>query len=140
MLCADLATHDQLLGVLGEPSAEEFLDLVSERPMLLVLLVTLVQQQPLLLADLLLHPATCPLACLIAADWTAQSVGSWSRALQDAENEEVRERAFADAMAIATQHLRTENVPNVTMTPAPLASRLPTRSKMVAKQRRWCSL
>ncbi|MCL2776820.1 MAG: tetratricopeptide repeat protein [Polyangiaceae bacterium] len=108
MLCEDLAAHDQLL---GEPSAAEFLDLVSERPTLLVLLVERIRKQPLFLADLLLHPATCPLACLIVANWTAQSVGSWSRALQEAENEEARDRAFADAMAIATQHLRNENVP-----------------------------
>jgi tetratricopeptide (TPR) repeat protein len=103
MLCEDLVAHDRTL---EGPSSAELLDLVVERPALLVLLATRIQQQPALLADLLLHPPTSDLACLMVADWTAQPVGAWERPLQDAENAEARERAFADAMAIAAYHQR----------------------------------
>jgi hypothetical protein len=103
MLCEDLVAHDQAL---EGPSSAELLDQIVERPTLLVLLATRIQQQPALLADLLLHPPTSALACLMVADWTAQPVGAWERSVQDSENAGARERAFTDAVTIAAHHLR----------------------------------
>lgn len=103
MLCQDLLAVDR---VLDNPSAAELLDLIVTRPSLLVLLATRIQQQPALLADVLLHPSTSVWGCLLVADWSAHPIGAWERPLQEAEGTESRERAFADAMAIATLHLR----------------------------------
>lgn len=103
MLCQDLVDADR---VLDEPSTAELLDLVVIRPSLLVLLATRIQQQPTLLADVLLHPSTAAWGCLLVADWSAHPIGAWERPLQEAEGAESRERAFADAVAIATLHLR----------------------------------
>ncbi|HET8938643.1 MAG TPA: hypothetical protein VFN67_34595, partial [Polyangiales bacterium] len=74
MLCQDLVTHDAAMS--GPPAAELF-DLVVERPTLLVLLTTRLQQHPTLLADLLLHSATCALACTMIANWDTQPVAAW---------------------------------------------------------------
>ena len=103
MLCEDLLATDRLLDA---PSVAELLDLIVDRPTLLVLLATRIQQQPALLADVLLHPPTSACGCLMVADWSAQPIGAWERSLQESENADARERAFADAMAIATHHLR----------------------------------
>src|ERR1019366_955283 len=103
MLCEDLLATDRLLDA---PSVAELLDLIVDRPTLLVLLATRIQQQPALLADVLLHPPTSACGCLMVADWSAQPIGAWERSLQESEDADARERAFADAMAIAAHHLR----------------------------------
>lgn len=103
LLCEDLLANDR---VPHTPSAEELLNLVVTRPTLLVLLASRIQQHPALLADVLLHPTTSAWGCLMVADRSARPIGAWERALQESEGEEARERAFADATAIATQHLR----------------------------------
>lgn len=103
MLGQDLVGVDRIL---DEPSIAELLELIVTRPSLLVLLATRIQQQPTLLADVLLHPSTAAWGCLLVADWSAHPIGAWERPLQEAEGAESRERAFADAVAIATLHLR----------------------------------
>ena len=104
LLCEDLLANDRAPHA---PSAEGLLDLVVSRPTLLVLLASQIQQHPALLADVLLHPATSAWGCLMVADRSASPIGGWKRALQESEGEEARERAFADATAIAAQHLRS---------------------------------
>ena len=103
MFCEDLLAVDRAP---DGPSVAELLDLIVTRPSLLVLLATRIQQKPGLLADVLLHPATSAWGCLLVADWMPHLIGAWARSLQEGDAREGRERAFADAMAIATQHLR----------------------------------
>lgn len=108
LLCADLVSHE---GPLEGPATTELLAIVCQRPTLLVLLATRIQQQPALLADLLLDPSASALACLMIAEWTAPPIGAWSRSLQIAESVETRERAFADGVALAVLHVRVRGAP-----------------------------
>jgi tetratricopeptide (TPR) repeat protein len=108
LLCADLVAHG---GALEGPSATELFEVIIDHPTLLVLLATRVQRQPELLAELLLHPPTSSLACLMVADWTVHSVEAWDWSLKGAEHAEGRERAFADGVAVAVMHVRAENAP-----------------------------
>jgi hypothetical protein len=103
VLCEDLIANERAQEY---PSVAELLDLVVNRPTLLVLFAIRIQQHPALLADVLLHPSTAAWGCLMVADWSTHPIGVWERPLQAAESAESRERAFADAMAIATLHLR----------------------------------
>ncbi len=106
LLCDDLVQSDERL---DDPSASSLLELVVARPTLLVRLTMRVRQDPTLLADLLLHPATSALACLMIAEWNDQPVGAWDRTIQSAEFVVSRERAFADAMAIVCHHVRARS-------------------------------
>ncbi len=108
MLCEDICAID---GSLDSPSAPELLDLITTRPFLLELLATRVRQAPVLLADVLLHPRTSAWGCTLIANWDSHISGLWERSLQVAEATEARERAFADAIAIATLNLRSRKGP-----------------------------
>ena len=87
------------------PTTDSLFRLATERPELLLFTVSTIRRQPVLLADLLLHPATCALACLLIAEWTSNS-GAWDRELIEKDNYTAHMVAFTDAAAVAGDFLK----------------------------------
>jgi hypothetical protein len=81
------------------PLAVRLLDLASLRPDLLFALDFFVNSHPTILADMLLHPPSCALACLIIAQWKPTS-GAYDRELRHQANELAKAMAFEDAVSI----------------------------------------
>lgn len=75
-----------------------------ERPVLLQELVLGAQRTPALLADMLMSPSTCTVACAVIANWRLD-VGGWNRAFQAPANRAMELFAFEDAVAILGGHL-----------------------------------
>lgn len=90
--------------------ASRLMEFVVERPVLLQQLVSRVRQAPVLLADMLMAPATCPLACSLIASWEYNS-GGWNRDFQAHANDTAAMLAFEDAIALLGDHLDAERVP-----------------------------
>lgn len=90
--------------------ASRLMESVVERPALLQQLVLRVRQAPVLLADMLMVPATCPLACCLIASWEFNS-GGWNRDFQAQANDTTAMLAFEDAIAVLGGHLDAERVP-----------------------------
>ena len=90
--------------------ASRLMEFVVERPVLLQQLVLRVRQAPVLLADMLMVPATCPLACSLIASWEFNS-GGWNRDFQAQANDTTAMLAFEDAIALLGGHLDAERVP-----------------------------
>lgn len=84
--------------------APRLMELVVERPVLLQQLVMRVRQAPILLADMLMTPSTCALACSLIASWDF-SDGGWSRNFQAHANHTTELLAFEDAIALLGGHL-----------------------------------
>lgn len=90
--------------------ASRLMEFVIERPALLQQLVLRVRQAPVLLADMLMVPATCPLACSLVASWEF-NFGGWNRDFQAQANDTTAMLAFEDAIALLGGHLDAERVP-----------------------------
>lgn len=90
--------------------ASRLMEFVVERPVLLQQLVLRVRQAPALLADMLMAPATCTLACSLIASWEFNS-GGWNRDFQAQANLTTEMLAFEDAIALLGGHLDAERVP-----------------------------
>ncbi len=90
--------------------ASRLMEFVVERPVLLQQLVLRVRQAPVLLADMLMVPATCPLACSLIASWEFNS-GGWNRDFQAQADDTTAMIAFEDAIALLGGHLDAERVP-----------------------------
>lgn len=90
--------------------ASRLMEFVVERPALLQLLVLRARQAPVLLADMLMAPATCTLACSLIASWEFNS-GGWNRDFQAQANDTTTMLAFEDAIALLGGHLDAERVP-----------------------------
>ena len=71
----------------------------SSRPDLFLDLVISVRWRPRLLADLLLHPPTCALGCLIIGQWRPGS-NAFERELTIRSDEQGRAAAFEDAVSV----------------------------------------
>lgn len=80
------------------------LESVVERPVYLQLLMLRARQAPALLADMLMAPATCPLACSLIASWEFRGNG-WNRDFQVGANEATALLAYQDAIALLGGHL-----------------------------------
>lgn len=80
------------------------MELVVERPVLLMQLVQRARAAPVLLADLLMAPSTCSLACSLIASWEFHD-GGWNRAFQAHANHTTELLAFEDALALLGGHL-----------------------------------
>ncbi|MGV8864553.1 MAG: hypothetical protein ACOH2T_25745 [Pseudomonas sp.] len=80
------------------------MDIVTERPVLLQHLSQTAQRVPTLLADMLMAPSTCPLACSIIASWTSNG-GGWNREFQAQANRTTELLAFEDALALLGNHI-----------------------------------
>ena len=92
------ATFDQ------QHMAPMLMEIVVERPVFLQQLVIRVRQAPVLLADMLMAPATCTLACSLIASWEYNS-GGWNRDFQAQANYTTEMLAFEDAIALLGGHL-----------------------------------
>ena len=118
------------------PIADSLLRLATERPELLLFIVGTVRREPVLLADLLLNPATSALACLLTAGWTSSS-GAWDRELVEKDNYAAHMVAFADAAAVAGDFLK--EIPSLASEIASLLSWMyeeAARRRLVAHERR----
>lgn len=84
--------------------ASRLMEIVVERPVLLQQLVLRVRQAPVLLADMLMAPATCTLACSLIASWECNT-GGWNRDFQAQANHTTEMLAFEDAIALLGGYL-----------------------------------
>jgi hypothetical protein len=87
------------------PMAVRLFDQAIDRPELLLCVLFQVRAYPKLLADLILHPPTTALACLLVAQWQAPS-GAWDRNLVQRDDKVAQGDAFADAASILGDYLR----------------------------------
>jgi hypothetical protein len=115
-----LESFDDVLGLLrplladvvAEDNAEaphsmavRLIDLAIERTALFLGLMFQARAHPKILADLLLHPPSTALACLLIADWQFPR-NAWDRSLIERDDRLAQADAFADAAAILGEHLR----------------------------------
>jgi hypothetical protein len=115
-ICADLFGLVRLL--LADADAAEnspaphavsarIVDLAIDRAELFIDLLFQVRARPRLLADLVIHPPSAGLACLMIAQWMSPT-GAWDRGLAERDYQIGKAEAFADAVAILGEHLRAE--------------------------------
>ncbi len=86
-------------GPAPDPVAKRLIELAIESADIFFILVLQLRGKTLLLADLLLHPATTAVACLLIAKRTQYS-GAWDRDLIDRDNKTTKSMAFADAVSV----------------------------------------
>lgn len=92
------------------PVAAALFDLALDRPELFSAMLHEARSHPNLLADLVLHPPTAALACLLIAQWRHPG-GAWERSLTEADHQVGQADAFADGVAILGEHLRRDTIP-----------------------------
>jgi hypothetical protein len=113
-ICADLFGLVRLL--LADADAEDnspaphataaqIVDLAIDRTELFIELLFQVRAHPRLLADLVVHPPSAGLACLLIAQWMSPA-GAWDRSLVERDHQVGQAEAFADAVSILGEHLR----------------------------------
>lgn len=108
ILLADVDAQNNAMA--PHPLAAALFDLALDRPELFNAVLHQVRGHPRLLADLVLHPRTAALACLLIAQWRPPG-GAWERSLTEADHQVGQADAFADGVAILGEHLRREAVP-----------------------------
>src|SRR5260370_30360597 len=79
--------------------AGRLIELALQRPEILVVLLFKVRWSPILLADLLLYPATSAMACSLIAQWPGPS-GAWDRELRARDDHTTKAVASADACSV----------------------------------------
>jgi hypothetical protein len=89
------------------PVVAMLVDLAIDRAELFIAMLFQAQGRPKLLADLALHPPSAALSCLLIAQWRSP-VGAWERNLVERDHQVGQTEAFADAVAILGEHLRTD--------------------------------
>jgi hypothetical protein len=89
--------------------APRLMETVVGRPVYLQLLVLRAQRAPVLLADMLMAPTTCPLACSLIASWEARGNG-WNRDFQAGANQATALLAYEDAIALLGGHLDARQI------------------------------
>ena len=99
ILLSDIASDD--IARAPHPVATPLVHLATTYPDVLFLFLLHVRSKPILLADLLLTPATCPLACHLVADWRPSS-SAWERSLVRNADHTTQSIAFEDALGILT--------------------------------------
>jgi hypothetical protein len=104
LLLADADSDDTSVG--PHPIAAQIIDLAIGRPELFIALLFEVRVRPKLLVDLLIHPATSGVACLLIAQWSSP-VGAWERSLIEHDNQLGKNEVFTDAVAILGEYVRT---------------------------------
>jgi hypothetical protein len=97
LLLADIEKHR--FSAAPHPHAVRLFHLAESRPDVFFCLLLSMRWRPRLLADLLLHPPTCALACLIIGQWDARS-GGFDRELALRGDEQAKAAAFEDAVSI----------------------------------------
>jgi hypothetical protein len=102
LLLADVNGEDNAPA--PHPMAVRIVDLAIERPELFMGLLFQARSHPKLLADLLLHPPSTALACLLIAQWRSPP-SAWDRSLINRDDRLAEADAFADAAAILGEYL-----------------------------------
>jgi len=97
LLLAEVADVD--MSVAPHPLATQLLDLAAEKPELLDFIALAAHQQPVVLADLLLHPRLCAVACMLIAKWPS-AAGAWDRETVAQDDDSARLSAFTDAVGV----------------------------------------
>jgi tetratricopeptide (TPR) repeat protein len=82
------------------PVSQKLFDLAVERPELLEFITLMIQQTPILMADLLLDPRLSTLACVLIVTWSTGS-GVSDRDLQERDYKSSKLVAFTDAISIS---------------------------------------
>lgn len=103
---------NELAGAMFDPLelAARLMEIAVERPVVLQQLAMRAQRTtPALLADMLMSPSTCTVACSLIASWEFNS-GGWNREFQEHSNHTTELLAFEDALAILGGHLDTGDV------------------------------
>lgn len=103
LLLADVVADDNAPA--PHPMAVRLIDLAINRTELFLDLLFHVRAHPALLADLLLHPPTTALACLLVAQWRSPT-GAWDRSLAERDDRIAQVEVFADAAAILGEYLQ----------------------------------
>ncbi len=73
--------------------------LAAERPALLLEIIFRVRSRPVLIADLLLNPATSALACVLIGQWQS-GFGAWDREVSARDDKTTKGMVFADAVSV----------------------------------------
>lgn len=97
LLLADI--DEQPFATPPHPLAVRLLHSADSRPDLLHHLILSMSSHPRLLADLLLYPPTCALACLIIAQWR-QAHSAFDPGLVQQANDSAKASAFEDAVSL----------------------------------------
>jgi hypothetical protein len=84
--------------------------LTLDRPELLLDLMLTMRWRPVLLADLLLYPATAAFACLLVAQWQSQS-SAYDREVTRRDDQTTKSIAFADAVSVMGHFLEQGSLP-----------------------------
>jgi hypothetical protein len=103
LLLADADAEDN--SPAPHPLAAQIIDLAIDRAELFIHLLFQVRARPRLLADLVIHPPSAALACLLIAQWSWHA-GAWDRGLVERDDKISQAEAFTDASAILGEHLR----------------------------------
>jgi hypothetical protein len=103
LLLADADAEDN--SPAPHPLAAQVIDLAIDRAELFVDLLFQVRARPRLFADLVIHPPSAALACLLIAQWRSPA-GAWDRGLVERDDKIFQAEAFTDATAILGEHLR----------------------------------
>ena len=103
LLLADVEAEDHAPA--PHKVAAHLFSLAVDRPDLLFILLFIATRNSSTFADLLLHPKTSALACLLIAQWRSPT-SAWDRELVDHDNELSQSIAFSDAAAVLGHFLK----------------------------------
>jgi tetratricopeptide (TPR) repeat protein len=92
------------------PVFKQLIELTVARPEMLAVVLFKVRWSAALLADLLLYPATCALACWLIAQWPGPS-GAWDRELRARDDQTTKAMAFVDAASVLGDFLEQGLLP-----------------------------
>jgi len=109
LLLADI--DGQSFAAPPHPLAVRLFNLTAQRPDLFFYFILSVNSHPRLLADLLFHPPTCALACLIIARWR-QAHSAYDTEFVRQTNNSVKADAFADAVSLLIWWLEKGQAPS----------------------------
>jgi hypothetical protein len=93
LLLADANAED--ISAAPHVAAAQIVDLAIDRTELFIDLLFQVRAHPRLLADLVIHPPSAGLACLLIAQWMSPA-GAWDRGLVERDHQIGRAEAFAE--------------------------------------------
>ena len=106
LLLADANEQDNARA--PHPMAEQIINLAIDRAEIFISLLFQVQAKPRLLADLVLHPRSAALACLLITQWRHIGNG-FDKEITEREYRIGQNEAFEDAVAILGEHLRSNH-------------------------------
>jgi hypothetical protein len=107
LLLADVEAEDHAPA--PHSVARRVIELAIDPPELFLIVLFKVTRKSVLLADLLLYPATSALACMLVARWSSPS-GAWDRELRIRDNQTTKAIAFADAVSVMGNFLEQGSV------------------------------